>query len=116
MKIVHVGPVKSVTGPLGHELTRENLPPQCTSRWVARRKAEVVTAVEGGLLTVSEACSRYSLTLEELASWQRCYGRGGLKGLYLANVADARHMEDADRKHAKHPRHAKRARAPGPSL
>ena len=32
-----------------------------------RRKAEVVAAVSGGLLSVDEACERYSLTLEEFA-------------------------------------------------
>ena len=59
-----------VVGPLGEPLTLENLPPVNTTRWVVRRKAEVVAAVNGGLLTVDEACARYSLTLEEFASWR----------------------------------------------
>src|SRR5438105_13060223 len=34
------------------------------------RKAEVVAAVRGGLLSLEEACSRYTLTVEEFLSWQ----------------------------------------------
>jgi len=90
MRIVHVAPVESVIGPLGEKLTREKLPSPSTSRWVARRKAEVVKAVEGGLLTVPEACARYGLSFEELAAWQRDYARGGVKGLNQANVASGR--------------------------
>ena len=54
-----------VIGPLGEALTLETLPPSNTIRWVARRKAEVVAAVNGGLLTNDEACERYNLTIEE---------------------------------------------------
>lgn len=61
-----------VIGPLGETLTFESLPPANTVRWVARRKAEVVAAVVGGLLTVDDACERYSLSLwEEFVSWLR---------------------------------------------
>ena len=55
-------------GPVGEPLTLDTLPPRSTTRWVVRRKAEVVAAVNGGLLTVDEACERYGLTLEEFAS------------------------------------------------
>ena len=44
-----------VIGPLGEPLTLDSLPPPSTTRWVVRRKAEVVAAVEGFLLTVEEA-------------------------------------------------------------
>ena len=54
-----------VIGPLGEPLTLDSLPPATTTRWVVRRKAEVVAAVAGGLLTVDEACKRYTLSLEE---------------------------------------------------
>ena len=40
-----------VIGPLGEPLTLNSLPPADTTRWVVRRKAEVVAAVSGGLLT-----------------------------------------------------------------
>ena len=69
-----------VIGPLGEPLTLESLPAPTTTRWVVRRKAEVVAAVNGGLLTVDEACERYSLTLEEFAGWQRSIDRSGNNG------------------------------------
>jgi hypothetical protein len=71
----------SVVGPLGEPLTLETLPPPDLKRWVPRRKAEVVAAVTGGLISLAEACDRYSLTLEEFAGWQRAVERGGLAGL-----------------------------------
>ena len=70
-----------VVGPLGEPMTLADLPQPDTRRWVARRKAEVVAAVNGGLLTISEACDRYQMTLEEFSSWQRHVDRSGLQGL-----------------------------------
>ena len=68
---------QTIIGPLGEALDKGSLPPSNTSRWVVRRKAEVVAAVNGGLLTITEACERYDLSLEELASWQRAVEREG---------------------------------------
>jgi hypothetical protein len=75
-----------VIGPLGESLTLDSLPPPSTSRWVVRRKAEVVAAVNGGLLSVDEACERYTLTLEEFASWQRAVDRSGMPGLRVTRI------------------------------
>jgi hypothetical protein len=75
-----------VIGPLGEPLTLASLPPADTSRWVARRKAEVVVAVNGGLLTVDEACDRYRLSLEEFLGWQRSYHRSELPGLRVTKL------------------------------
>ena len=63
-------PGNYVIGPDGSPLTIADLPPPGTKRWVPRRKAEVVVAVRGGLLSLQEACSRYSLTVDEFNSWQ----------------------------------------------
>lgn len=71
MKREGITPVKYVIGPNGDILTKADLPPANTKRWVLRRKAEVVAAVRGGLLTLDEACRRYRLTLEEYAAWKR---------------------------------------------
>ena len=76
----------SVIGPLGESLTLDSLPPPGTSRWVVRRKAEVVAAVNGGLLSVDEVCDRYSLTLEEFAGWQRAVDRSGMPGLRVTRI------------------------------
>ncbi|MCW1432172.1 DUF1153 domain-containing protein [Novosphingobium sp. JCM 18896] len=71
----------AVIGPLGELLTLDTLPDPATTRWVVRRKAEVVAAVNGGLLSTDEACERYALTLEELVAWQRAIDRAGFQGL-----------------------------------
>lgn len=81
---------RGVVGPLGERLTRDNLPPGGKLRWVARRKAQVVAAIDGGLLTVPEACARYNLSLEELSMWQRIYGEEGLPGLRQREVQSHR--------------------------
>lgn len=86
----------AVPGPLGQRLTRADLPPRNTSRWIARRKAEVVAAVNGGLLSISEACERYELSLEEFASWQRAVEREGLSGLRVSRAQA--HRDRANRK------------------
>jgi len=75
-----------VIGPLGEALTLEKLPPPDTSRWVVRRKAEVVAAVNGGLLTAEEACARYKLSIEEFDSWRRAIDRAGMPGLRVTRV------------------------------
>jgi len=75
-----------VIGPLGEPLTLASLPSPDTTRWVVRRKAEVVAAVTGGLLSVDEACHRYSLTLEEFTSWQRAVDRSGMPGLRVTRI------------------------------
>jgi Protein of unknown function (DUF1153) len=72
---------KYVIGPNGRRLTVADLPPPNTRRWVVRRKAEVVAAVRGGLLSLEEACSRYALNVEEFRSWQRDIDSFGVKGL-----------------------------------
>jgi CheY-like chemotaxis protein len=60
------------------------LPSPDTSRWVARRKAQVVDAVRAGQLSIEEACRLYRLTVEELAGWQRSFLRYGLSGLKVS--------------------------------
>jgi hypothetical protein len=75
-----------VIGPLGEPLTLANLPPPSTRRWVVRRKAQVVAAVNGGLLTIDEVCARYALTLEEFSSWQRAIDRSGMPGLRVTRI------------------------------
>jgi hypothetical protein len=81
---------KSVIGPTGAPLTLSDLPPGDTQRWVIRRKAEVVAAVHGGLLSLDEACSRYSLTSEEFLGWQKSIERHGLAGLRTTRLQQYR--------------------------
>ena len=78
--------VRYVIGPDGSPLTIADLPPKETKRWVIRRKAEVVAAVRGGLLSLDEACERYKLTVDEFLSWQRSIDRHGLPGISAFNI------------------------------
>lgn len=75
-----------VIGPDGTPLTLSDLPPPDTKRWVIRRKAEVVAAVRGGLLSMDEACDRYTLTIEEFLNWNALIDRHGLAGLRATKV------------------------------
>ncbi len=83
--------VKYVIGPDGSPLTIADLPPANTRRWVIRRKAEVVAAVRGGLLSLEEACERYTLTVEEFLSWQASINDHGLAGLRTTRIQQYRH-------------------------
>jgi hypothetical protein len=79
--------IKHVIGPDGRHsrdgrhLTLADLPSADTKRWVIRRKAAVVAAVRGGLLSLEEACSRYRLSSDEVMCWQHCIDHFGLAGL-----------------------------------
>lgn len=89
----------SVVGPLGEPMTLQDLPPPDTRRWVVRRKAEVVAAVQGGLLTFDEACERYDLSLEELASWERSVDRSGMHGLRVTRLQHYRDLHERQLKY-----------------
>jgi hypothetical protein len=80
----------AVRGPDGMALTFADLPPPETTRWVVRRKAQVVAAVSGGLLTLDEACARYRLTVEEYAGWQHAIEAFGLAGLRVTRSQEYR--------------------------
>ena len=79
-----------VLGIDGRRLRLEDLPPPGTRRWVIRRKAEVVAGVRAGLISLEEACARYTLSVEEFLSWQRSIDRHGLRGLRTTRLQDYR--------------------------
>jgi hypothetical protein len=79
-----------VIGPDGTPLTLADLPSPSTKRWVIRRKAEVVSAVRGGLLSFEAACKRYQITEEEFASWERAIDKHGLQGLRATRIQQYR--------------------------
>lgn len=80
----------SVVGPDGSILTLDDLPPPNTQRWVARRKAEVVSAVRAGLLSLEEACRRYNLSSEEFLGWEAAIDKHGLGGLRVTRIQEFR--------------------------
>ena len=85
------GPVYVVL-PDGTKLTRSDLPPTTTKRWVARRKATVVAAVEYGLLEPEEACKMYQLSPEELELWRSAVHRHGAAALRVTAIQKYRQL------------------------
>jgi len=80
------GRKEPVLGPGGRPITMADLPPPGTRRWVMRRKAEVVAGVRAGLLSLEEACERYTLSVEEFLSWQRLIDDYGVRGLRATRI------------------------------
>ena len=79
-----------VVGPTGTPLTLNDLPPANTDRWVIRRKAEVVAAVRGGLLSLDDALAKYRLTAEEFLAWQKAIDNWGMQGLRTTRIQSYR--------------------------
>ena len=69
-------------------MTRADLPPENTRRWVASRKAAVVRGVLYGLIPQAEALKIYGLSEEEFRSWIAAvadHGEDALKATRLKN-------------------------------
>ncbi len=79
-----------VVGPDGSPLTLTDLPSPKVTRWSARRKAEIVAAVCGGLLNLADAHMRYGLSIDEFLMWYRQTSRHGLAGLRTTKIQEYR--------------------------
>ena len=75
----------------------DSLPAPDTQRWVTRRKAQVVAAVRGGVLTFEEACERYRLSEEEFKSWMSLLDTHGVRGLRATRTQEYRNHDDRER-------------------
>src|SRR5258705_13767755 len=89
----HPPRVKYVIDTDSSTLTITDLHAPGTKRRVIRRKAEVVAAVRGGLLSLEEACRRYTLTVDEFVAWQRSIERHGLAGLRTTRTQQYRQRD-----------------------
>ncbi|CAN1525805.1 Protein of unknown function DUF1153 [Paracoccaceae bacterium] len=83
---------RQITLPDGSILSRADLPPPETRRWVASRKAVVVKAVIFGLIPESEALERYALSDEEFALWRTAVERHGDQGLKVTAIQRYRQL------------------------
>ena len=72
---------RAVTLPDGRVMTRADLPPADTRRWVASRKAAVVRGVAFGLISRAEALRRYGLSDEEFDGWVAAVAEHGEQAL-----------------------------------
>lgn len=77
---------RSVTLPNGRVMTRADLPPPHTRRWVASRKAAVVRAVAAGLISRQSALETYALSEEELAHWETVVEKHGEAALKATTI------------------------------
>ena len=84
--------LKKVDGPRavtladGTVMTRADLPPSDTRRWVASRKAAVVRGVLYGLISQEDALRKYGLSEEEFGGWVSAvadHGEDALKATAL---------------------------------
>lgn len=83
---------RAVTLPDGSVMTRADLPPPETRRWVASRKARVVRAVAHGLITRKEALERYGLSEEEFEIWRNAVEKHGETALKVTRIQKYRQL------------------------
>ncbi len=83
---------RAVTMPDGTVMTRADLPDPSTRRWVASRKAAVVRAVNGKLITREEALSIYRLSAEEFESWHAAVEQHGETALKATSIQRYRQL------------------------
>ena len=83
---------RTVRLPDGRIMTRADLPPPDTLRWVASRKAAVVRAVHHGLLSSAEAVATYGLSKEELDAWTEAVQRHGEAALRATSLRRYRQL------------------------
>jgi Protein of unknown function (DUF1153) len=83
---------RQVTLPDGTMLSRADLPPADTRRWVASRKVVVVRAVQYGLIAESEALERYALSEEEFGLWRDAVANHGEKALKVTAIQKYRQL------------------------
>ena len=77
---------RAVPDPFGEPLTVATLPPADTARWVSRRKAQVVCAIRGGLISRRDACDRYGISDAELSSWEKLLDDHGPRALEVTRT------------------------------
>ncbi len=82
---------RAVTLPDGSVLSRADLPPPNTRRWVVSRKIAVVRGVLYGLMTREEAIKKYNLSDEEFASWVKAVAEHGEEALKATAIQRYRH-------------------------
>jgi len=85
---------RTVMLPDGSFMSRADLPPPDTLRWVASRKAAVVKAVAAKLITAEQALKLYNLSQEELDSWCVAASKYGENGLKTTTLRKDRHLNE----------------------
>ncbi|WP_372838221.1 DUF1153 domain-containing protein [Phaeovulum sp.] len=87
-----IGP-RAVTLPDGTILSRADLPPSNTRRWVASRKALLVKAVASGLIPLKDVLETYDLSEEEFGAWADAVTRHGEVALKVTALQKYRQLK-----------------------
>jgi len=82
----------------GEQITKDMLPPATQLRWVSRRKAQVVCAIRGGLISRQEARDLYGISDDELFSWEKLLDEHGPAGLNATSIQRYQQIKDFGRK------------------
>ncbi|MCP4819806.1 MAG: DUF1153 domain-containing protein [Shimia sp.] len=88
---------RCVTLPDGTVMTRADLPPANTRRWVASRKAAVVKGVVYGLINQKEALDTYGLSEEEFNQWVKAVTKHGFDALKATSLQKYRQNSAEER-------------------
>ena len=83
---------RTVTLPDGSILSRADMPPAATQRWVASRKAAVVKGVAYGLMPLKEALETYGLSEDEFNEWRNAIEKHGESALKTTALKKFRHL------------------------
>ena len=95
--------LKKVQGPRavtladGSIMTRADLPPADTRRWVASRKLAVVRGVVYGLIGQDDALDRYGLSADEFRQWVSAVTEHGEEALKATALQKFRGSESKER-------------------
>lgn len=81
---------RAVTLADGTIMTRADLPPADTTRWVASRKIAVVRAVAGGLISRDWAIETYALSEDEFLQWEEAVAKHGAEALKATRLQQFR--------------------------
>ncbi len=92
MYLKKIGGVRAVTLKDGSIMTRADLPPANTRRWVVSRKAAIVRALECGLISREEALGKWGLSDEELTEWKQAVDRHGIEALRVTKAQKYRQL------------------------
>ncbi len=67
------------------------------ARWVISRKLQLLSAIQGGRISLEEASERYLITMQELLSWHSLNERHGARGLLTTQVQKYRREAESRR-------------------
>lgn len=83
---------RAVSLPDGTVLSRADLPPANTTRWVASRKLCVVRGVLYGLISQREALQTYGISTEEFQEWVTALSSHGKEALKITMLTRYRQL------------------------